>query len=409
MSKEIRLITLDPPYSKYFRHLAKYLEDNEQVGFKKHYVSALGYLVFGVQDSALIKIRILNRVPSFSSRKTVVGLANKLGYELTPKSLRRSAQYLEWLQDEIVKNRINTCLLYNATRFNHALAITLFRDMGVSYYVFERGTQRGKTTTLLANPTLVSLPELEESHHFAQRVETKHYGTESLSDYVLFFFFLMFDRLGRLLRLNFESPDKALRKKRYTSILFRWIKAKRSPTPTLNNKYLLVPLQLDYDSQVRCFSSFSSTQEFINSVENGFYCSSLKNEYVLVFTTHPFECKKHQFDSRSLCFSGKTGVLMEGASAVVTINSTAGMEALDKLKPCFVFGDALYKQENVVIPATTVDFTTKLNLWHKTGWCPSRQRVEQMKFNILASTQVMGSVYKYDAEALEFAKRKIVS
>ncbi|MEZ8028838.1 capsular polysaccharide export protein, LipB/KpsS family [Enterovibrio norvegicus] len=408
MSKEIRLITLDPPYSKYFRHLVKNLEGSEQVGFKKHYVSALGYLAFGVKDSTLIKTKIVNRQPSFSSRKTVVGVAKELGYELNAKSLHRSAQYVEWLKEEIVQNRINTCLLYNATRFNHALAITLFQQMGVSYYVFERGTQRGKTTTLLSNPLLASLPNLNKSLH-SHHIDAKHYGTESLSDYVLFFFFLMFDGLGRLLRLNFESPDKALRKKRYSKIFFQWMKAKRSPDPQLNGKYLLVPLQLEYDSQVRCFSDFSSTQEFINTVELGFYRSSLKDEYVLVFTTHPFECNKHSFDVRSQCFSGKTGVLMEDASAIVTINSTAGFEAIEKLKPCFVFGEALYKDKSVVIPTTTATFTDNLELWKQNGWQPLRQSVERMKFNILASTQVQGSVYKYDAEALELAKRKIVS
>lgn len=56
---------------------------------------------------------------------------------------------------------------------------------------------------------------------------------------------------------------------------------------------------------------------------------------------------------------------MEEAVAIITINSTAGMEALEKLKPCFVFGDAIYKEESVVLPVTSETFTQSLNKWHK--------------------------------------------
>ncbi|EOX4248918.1 hypothetical protein ACPF38_003585 [Vibrio cholerae] len=408
MSKEIRLITLDPPYSRYFKHLVESLEKSTKLTLKKHYISALGYIIFGFRNAKLVKINIARKSPTISSKKRVINLARKLNYQLSPKILYRSAQYVEWLREEIEHHQVNTCLLYNATRFNHVLAISLFQEMGVSYYVFERGTQRGRTTTLLSNPDLVSLPKLEEPID-SELMDIKHYGTESVADYALFSLFLLLDHLGKLLGLNFESPDKALRKKRYTKILYQWVKAKYSPTPILNQKYLLVPLQLEYDSQVRLFSKFSTTQEFIDTVEEGFYRSTLSKDHILVFSTHPFECKKYQFDRRSQCFFGKTRALMEEAVAIITINSTAGMEALEKLKPCFVFGDAIYKEESVVLPVTSETFTQSLNKWHKKPWTPSWENVDQVKRRILVSTQVSGSVYKYDSEALEQVRQKIVS
>ncbi|CZF80152.1 Capsule polysaccharide biosynthesis protein [Grimontia celer] len=408
MSKEIRLIALDPPYSRYFKDLVKCLDSNGNVGFKRFYISTLGYLVFGVGDASLIKAGIVRKKPSFTTRKRVVTLAKKLNYSLSAKTLYRSAQYVEWLRAELEQYKVNTCLMYNATRFHHALAITLFEQMNVSYYVFERGNQRGKTTTLLTSPTLVSLPVLIEKPGI-ETAELKHYGTETFTDYVLFSLFLIFDRIGSVFRLNFEPPDKILRKKNYPQILFQWVKAKYSPTPVLDRQYLLVPLQLEYDSQVRLFSTFKSTQAFIEAVEKGFYRSTLSEEYSLVFTTHPFECKKHQFDPRSHCYSGKTGVLMSDAIAVATINSTSGMEAIEKLKPCFIFGDAIYKQKGIVIPTTQESFTDSLNQWHQDAWSPSQHEVESLKRRVFVSTQVIGSVYKYDAESLDVTQQKIVS
>lgn len=119
--------------------------------------------------------------------------------------------------------------------------------------------------------------------------------------------------------------------------------------------YFLFPLQLDADSQVRVHSPFGGMTKAIELAIDSFARFSASASR-LVFTEHPLDngviplrivvekvARERGIESRVFFLDGGSPIeLLSAACGVITVNSTIGIQAIEKGVPVKVLGDAIY-------------------------------------------------------------------
>ena len=125
----------------------------------------------------------------------------------------------------------------------------------------------------------------------------------------------------------------------------------------VNQPYYLVPLQHDGDAQIVHHSDFASNAEFVIRVMHSF-AQHAPAHSLLVFRQHPHvrggpghaELIAGLAQDLGIAprvhhmIEGDTPDLAQHSAGVVLINSTVGLQALERGAPLMVLGDALYKQ-----------------------------------------------------------------
>ncbi len=118
----------------------------------------------------------------------------------------------------------------------------------------------------------------------------------------------------------------------------------------LSGDYVLVVTQLENDTNLIVNSPrFKNMESFVSYV-----IAELGDHHRIVVKTHPLDHDKARFDKFSsetveVVHEGDVDELLEGASAVVGINSTVLMEALKYDLNIYMFGEGLLSNKGVVI------------------------------------------------------------
>lgn len=125
----------------------------------------------------------------------------------------------------------------------------------------------------------------------------------------------------------------------------------------LPENFILVPFQVVEDSNIYLHSAWIRTMRQLFAV-----CQSLSeqlNDVTFVFKEHP-ACNEQYEDLRSqqnahLKFIDEytTSELIAFSDAIITVNSTVGIEGLMAGKKVFVLGDALFGIEGISYPVTS--------------------------------------------------------
>lgn len=111
---------------------------------------------------------------------------------------------------------------------------------------------------------------------------------------------------------------------------------------------ILITLQVDHDSNIKCFSYFYSTNDFVNFLFENIIKKMPDKKFI--FRVHPRDKKSIYFclflSSRNKNIAVSTNRNFEEdlniSDFVITINSTTGIEALLKNKPTLAFGKSCY-------------------------------------------------------------------
>lgn len=125
--------------------------------------------------------------------------------------------------------------------------------------------------------------------------------------------------------------------------------------------YHLAILQLEHDASFRDHSPFASMTEFLSLAIKGFAAGARRHHH-LVFKAHPLEdgriplwreirrlTAQHGLQGRvHFVRGGKLGALLDHARSAVTVNSTAGQQALWRGLPLRSFGAAVYAKAEFV-------------------------------------------------------------
>jgi len=177
--------------------------------------------------------------------------------------------------------------------------------------------------------------------------------------------------------------------------------ARKEQTP-----YYFVPLQHDGDAQIVHHSDFANNAEFVIRVMHSFAQHAPANS-LLVFRQHPHVRGGSGHGeliaglAQELGISKRVHHMVEGdtpdlaqhSAGVVLINSTVGLQALERGAPLMVLGEALYKQPQLSFMGTLDEF------WQQARpACPAETQrfLAQMK-NL---TQVPVSVYAMRSEPI---------
>ena len=139
----------------------------------------------------------------------------------------------------------------------------------------------------------------------------------------------------------------------------------------LNREYVFIPLQVNYDSQIIYFSPLKSMEEFFELI----YEISDMFKFDFIFKIHPSDrttdyskiIQKAKNKKNILFATNPTSELIKNAKAIITINSSVGIESLLFYKKVITLGKAFYNIEGIVKHAKNkeelIEILKNLNTW----------------------------------------------
>jgi len=163
--------------------------------------------------------------------------------------------------------------------------------------------------------------------------------------------------------------------------------------------YHLALLQLEHDASFRDHSPFTTMSEFLEVVIHGF-AEGAPPHHHLVFKSHPLEDGRLPLrstirrmaraqgiaDRVHFVRGGKLASLLDGARSAVTINSTAGQQALWRGLPLRIFGAAVYAKPEFVSDQPLPEFFANPTR-------PDLQSYLDFRQYLLETSQVSGGYY----------------
>lgn len=163
--------------------------------------------------------------------------------------------------------------------------------------------------------------------------------------------------------------------------------------------YHLAILQLEHDASFRDHSPFASMTDFLALVIRAF-ASGAPSHHHLVFKAHPLEdgrapilptirrlAREHGLSDRvHFVRGGKLAQLLNDAASAVTVNSTAGQQALWRGLPLRTFGDAVYAKPEFVSSQPLEDFFARPQR-------PETGAYRDYRHFLLETSQVVGGFY----------------
>ncbi len=281
--------------------------------------------------------------------------------------------------DLICDHSVTDIVLYGDTRPVHAQAVRIAKERGLTVHVFEEGYLRPWWVTYERNGSngnsrLMKLGVADMRAALAQSEgptppPPSHWGDmrQHIFYGALYHWFVLF--LNRRYR-NFRphrslpvSTEFRLYFKRLSLMPFHRIqrgiataKVKWGGFP-----YHLVLLQLGHDSSVQSHSDFSCMSSFLEQVIAGFAKGAHAHHH-LVIKEHPLENHREPLRRLAKEFArehglagrvhyvpgGKLAKLLAEARSAVTVNSTAGQQALWRGIPLMLFGRSVYDKPEFV-------------------------------------------------------------
>lgn len=269
-------------------------------------------------------------------------------------------------------NMVTDVYLCGEQRSYHKVAIEIAQGRGIRVVVTDLGYLRPDWITLerdgmngsslfpkdpekimaLAN----DLPEIDMAARYQSNIFKIEmlYLLFELANFFLFFLFPHYRRTDnrRNLLLNYLSGLRKflLSKLNSSRATKRLRELKESVDP-----YFVFPLQLEHDYSIISYSPFPGLEEPIRLVIKSFAENAGTNTR-LVFKTHPLDTGIKDWERLiSQCASeegifgridffdgGNLDEMIVGAQGMITVNSTAGIRALQLGCPVMILGDAIY-------------------------------------------------------------------
>jgi len=321
------------------------------------------------------------------------------------------------LADILDRRKITDIVLYGDTRFVHAEAVKQARALGLKVHVFEEGYLRPYWVTYerdgsngnskLMEKTIAEMrqelegldPDLPDAPaRWGDMRQHVFYGA-------LYHAYVMFANrrfsnfrphrdLG--VRQEFRLYLKRLLTMPFTAL------SRRAITRRVRGggyPYHLALLQLEHDSAFQKHSPFDTMAEFLEMCIEGFVKGAPKHHH-LVFKGHPLEIGKISL-RKEVCRiarahgvadrvhyvpGGKLARILNDARTAITVNSTAGQQALWRGLPTKVFGDAVYAKPEFVS-------TQSIEAFYATPSRPDSRAYRDFRHYLLETSQITGGFY----------------
>ncbi len=317
----------------------------------------------------------------------------------------------------IEEKQITDLVLYGDTRPIHAKAITIARAMGLKIHVFEEGYLRPHWVTYErggsnGNSRLMETPVADMREALA-RTDTdlpdaparwgdmrQHMFWGAVYHWFVWAGFWDY-RNFRPHRSLTVRQEFLLYVKRLFLLPFHALE-RRLATWRIRYggfPYHLTILQLEHDASFRDHSPFTTMSEFLDLVMQGFAEGAPKHHH-LVFKAHPLEdgrvavkstikqlARRYGVAKRvHFVRGGKLAALLNHARSAVTVNSTAGQQALWRGLPLRAFGRAVYSKPEFVSSQPAAQFFAE-------GKRPDTRAYRDYRHYLLETSQVAGGFY----------------
>ena len=329
----------------------------------------------------------------------------------------RPEAWPETLTQIIQTRQITDLVVYGDTRRIHAEAIRVARNLGLTIHVFEEGYLRPYWVTYErgganGHSQLMSLSVADMQQSLA-RIDIdlpdapavwgdmrQHMFWGALYHGVVL--------AGSSLYRNFR-PHRALSVgQEFLLYVRRFLllplhRAERTVATHRIRRggfpYHLVILQLEHDASFRDHSPFTTMAEFLDLVMSGFAEGGAAHHH-LVFKAHPLEdgrsplrqsihrlARQHGLQDRvHFVRGGKLAQLLNAACSAVTVNSTAGQQALWRGVPLRTFGAAVYAKPEFVSSAPLEQFFARAER-------PDTRAYRDYRHFLLETSQISGGFY----------------
>jgi capsular polysaccharide export protein len=423
------VLFLQSPYSYLFKDIGKSLEEKNINTF---------YWIFNQGDKVLYKG--LNTFNVHKNVKKYIKSNSKKSYDyrkldslnnyytqklqkhekrnLTLYEKKYFLAYMSILEDFIISNDVKFILCQNDTRWQHDLAKRVADKLNIKVFVFELGLFRPNTITIDSkgvnyNNSVPREPAFYENYKkesFNLKNDTTIQQNKFKRDLIVAKY-IFAHTVGKVLKTN-SIENKDLNLFEYISRFYKsYILKKREELISLPQKYIFVPFQVNDDSQILVHSNFHNITEFIETVINGVdeYNLNYKDNLSIVFKEHPMDIGKVNYeglynnyrDRKDLIFlkSGDVSSLISKAEAVITINSTVGLEAIEEYKPVICMGNAFYCISGIASFAEPNNLHDIIYYTIKNG--PNKNLIENFLKYLKHDYQFFGDEYFYDDKVVE--------
>ncbi|MEL6316348.1 MAG: capsule biosynthesis protein CapA [Pseudomonadota bacterium] len=301
------------------------------------------------------------------------------------RAWRDSAEAWAARAGEVLRQeRVTDLVVYGDVRGYHAHALEAARRIGIRTHLFEEGYIRPYWITYereglnAASPLMaLDLNEIDEAtlpDDPLLEVPPSHWG--ELNAHV--YHGLRYHWLNQFMNWRYPEAQRTSSRTAWQEWRGTYGRALAIPYLTMRRRwrkqrlyregrpYHLVLLQLRWDASIQRHSPYNDMGEVVRECVRAFAPSSeggAAERDLLVFKTHPLEdgmeglpaIAREAADEVGLDFSrirfidgGKLGQVLEPARSVVTVNSTAGQQALWRGKPVKTLGAAIYDKPGLV-------------------------------------------------------------
>lgn len=411
-SRPMNFAYVDPPYSLHFHALGQRLAAATG-GRAVALLSSPAYRLYTGSDRTLV----LRREPTERADRVPATFERMPWSQPLGAQAPLFAQTVQWLKARMAEEDVGFCLVFSDVRPFSAAVQVAARELGVPCVFMERGAFRLRTSSL-------STQGLNARFRLMQaRLGEPIDGLQSLKGVTrrpgepwLRTRFLLF-MLSNLLAFSVQPWRAALQHKtyrlnHYVRIALRQIANARHDRavdadagPRLPpGPRLLLPLQLESDTQFVLHSPFNGNQELLDFVvEKG--REAVPGAVVLV-KRHPMDVRRYRLPAGAHWVEGNLQRYFAGSAAVVCVNSNVGFEAAVAGKRVLCFGDSFYTEDALVARVGTDDFVERLRAAVHAG--DDAEAGDALLSDVLRLYQAPGDVWAYTDEDLEATARIVL-
>ncbi|GAA6134319.1 hypothetical protein NBRC116188_11080 [Oceaniserpentilla sp. 4NH20-0058] len=285
-----------------------------------------------LKDLKHLNLQLLNKGIAFhvSRKKAKIGanwLPNWVWWLYKIKAYLRFSMIFLSFCNHFKKHKVEYVGIWNGHRLPEMAVKLAARELGGKVIFFENG--------LLPNSTTMDFTGVNDKNSLVRSAE---FYVEYAQKY----------QSEKLLDVNIVPRTPHRNKKN-----------KQKMTRPEGVKYLFVPFQVGFDSQVLINSTWiNSMSKFFEVLEVAI--NRIINEnLIIVVKEHPSDpkdFKEYYARHPRIYFSNEpTEELITNSEAVITINSSVGLESLTLKKKVIILGEACYKISSITQSASTVE------------------------------------------------------
>jgi len=325
-----------------------------------------------------------------------------------------------WLADFVREACVTDILYYGDQHRYHRIAADLAPRLGVTPFVIEFGYLRPSWITLekggmgawshfperpeLIREVSARLQMVPEEREFSYAFAVEAFN-EVFYNLVNFFVFYIYPRYrpGRYYNPLLE----------YLSVFIRWWRQARRGKQeqaglgkVMDKPFVLIPLQLQNDVQIRFNSPYSDQRDMLRAVFASF-ARHAPPDLNIVVKVHPMDVGLIDWTQEAARLATEAGIggrvvaidggvlaqLLDQARSVLVINSTVGLHALRAGRPTKVLGTAVYDVEGLTAPMSLDEF------WHDPGSVDMELLADLVR-GLAGTIQIPGSFYNAEGSAL---------